>query len=88
MIEKYDIRLHSYSNIEWEYISHGESIRVILFLNGGLRIAESAYQYIKIFCGDYRVIVPTYPPIHNVDDIVIGINEILQKEHINSTLLE
>jgi pimeloyl-ACP methyl ester carboxylesterase len=87
MIEKYEIRHHSFSDIDWEYISYGESIRVILFLNGGLRLAESAYHYIKILCDEYRIIVPTYPPLDNVDDIVVGINEILHKEHIKNAIV-
>jgi len=87
MTEEYKIYHHSFANIDWEYIVHGESKRVILFLNGGLRLAESANQYMKILCDDYRVIVPTYPPLDNVDDIVSGINEILQKEHIENAIV-
>jgi len=87
MIEKYIVSHLSFSNIDWEYIFSGNGKKVVLFLNGGLRLAESAHQYIKILSRNYRVVVPTYPPLDNVDDMALGINEILKKEKIENAIV-
>lgn len=64
----------------WEYITSGDSSNTLLFLNGGLRIADSAFKYINLFNNDYKVLVPTYPEIFNLNEILDGIISIIKKE--------
>jgi pimeloyl-ACP methyl ester carboxylesterase len=69
-------------NIRWEYVASGSGARILLLLPGGIRIAESAYGYIELFEGKYRVLTPTYPPLDRMDDLLDGIAAILDHEHV------
>lgn len=51
-------------------------------LPGGLRLAETAYDYIQMFEDTYCLIVPTYPPLGMMDEIVDGVAAILDKEQV------
>lgn len=64
----------------WEYIVCGEGEKTLLLLNGGLRIAETAFAYIELFEPYYRLIVPTYPPLWDIDELTDGIISILDLE--------
>ena len=72
---------------QWEYISCGLGHETLLVLNGGLRIAETAFAYIELFEPYYRVIVPTYPPIMSIDDLTNGILAIVDQEQVSEFLL-
>lgn len=73
--------------VRWEYIIGGEGDRTLLLLNGGLRIAETAFTYIDLFEPFYRVIVPTYPPLWSIDDLTDGIVSILDTEQAQEVLI-
>lgn len=65
----------------------GEGTDTLLFLNGGLRIAETAFAYVQLFEPTYRVIVPTYPPLWDIDEIIDGIAAILEQEQVQDVLV-
>jgi pimeloyl-ACP methyl ester carboxylesterase len=73
--------------VQWEYIACGQGQSALLLLNGGLRIAETAFAYVELFESDCRVLVPTYPPLRSVDDLTDGIVAILDAEHVQDELL-
>ncbi|MBN1927271.1 MAG: alpha/beta hydrolase [Prolixibacteraceae bacterium] len=85
MTENIEIKQFNFSGLNWEYIFHGNGNKVILFLNGGLRFAESASRYVKTLGNNFRIVVPTYPPVDHVDEIFAGIHEILKIEEIEQT---
>jgi pimeloyl-ACP methyl ester carboxylesterase len=72
------------SSARWEYISCGSGAEHLLILPGGLRVAESAFPYIELFEASYRLIVPTYPPLMQIDPICDGIAAILDEEGVAS----
>jgi pimeloyl-ACP methyl ester carboxylesterase len=74
-------------SIRWEYISCGDGDETLLLLNGGLRVAETAFTYIELFESHYRVIVPTYPPLWDIDELTNGIAAILEEEQTDEVLL-
>lgn len=74
-------------SIRWEYISCGDGDETLLLLNGGLRVAETAFTYIELFEPHYRVIVPTYPPLCDIDDLTNGVRAILDEEQVDEFLL-
>lgn len=78
--EKHPCKHLEVDGVHWEYISCGNGPYTLLILPGGLRIAEHAYTYMEIFEDSYRVIVPTYPALENIDDITNGIVAILNVE--------
>ncbi|MBN1536368.1 MAG: alpha/beta hydrolase, partial [Anaerolineales bacterium] len=59
----------------------------LLLLNGGLRIAETAFAYIRLCEPYYRVIVPTYPPIWDIDALTDGIIAILDMEGVQDFMV-
>jgi pimeloyl-ACP methyl ester carboxylesterase len=76
-----------YKSVDWEYLFSGEGENVILLLHGGLRIAETAFAYIELFEGDYRVIAPTYPPLSNIDELTDGLAGLLDAEGLDRVLV-
>jgi pimeloyl-ACP methyl ester carboxylesterase len=66
----------------WEYLSCGIGTEVLLTLPGGLRVAEAAFSLIQMFEDTFRLIVPTYPPLGTMDEIVDGVAAILNKEQV------
>jgi pimeloyl-ACP methyl ester carboxylesterase len=72
---------------QWEYITCGQGEHTLLVLNGGLRIAESAFKYIHLFEQTYRLIVPTYPPLWDIDELTDGIVTILEHEGVNQPFI-
>jgi len=75
------------AGIPWEYITCGQGKHTLLLLNGGLRIAESAFKYIHLFEQTYRLIVPTYPPLSDIDELTDGIATILDHESVNQPFI-
>lgn len=75
------------ADVRWEYLVGGEAADTLLFLNGGLRIAETAFTYVQLFEPTYRIIVPTYPPLWDIDEIVEGIVAILEQEKVQDVFV-
>ncbi|MCP4541122.1 MAG: alpha/beta hydrolase [Chloroflexi bacterium] len=75
------------AGVRWEYIACGQRSETMLLLNGGLRVAETAFAYIELFEPHYRVIVPTYPPLWSIDEITNGILAILDAEQAQDILI-
>jgi pimeloyl-ACP methyl ester carboxylesterase len=75
------------NGIHWQYIVCGKGTETLLLLPGGLRLAESAVDYIQMFEDAYRLIVPTYPPLGVMDDIVDGVVNILDEEQISEVFV-
>jgi pimeloyl-ACP methyl ester carboxylesterase len=73
--------------VRWEYIACGQGEETLLLLNGGLRVAETAFSYIELFEPTYRIIVPTYPPLWSVDNLTDGIVAILDVEQVQDVLV-
>jgi pimeloyl-ACP methyl ester carboxylesterase len=67
--------------IRWEYIASGGGAKTLLLLPGGMRIAESAFGYIELFEGKYRVLTPTYPPLADMAGLTDGIAAVLDAEN-------
>lgn len=68
--------------VNWEYIACGRGDHTLLMLPGGLRRAETFFSYIQMFEAAYRVIVPSYPPVQTIDEMVDGIMTILATERV------
>jgi pimeloyl-ACP methyl ester carboxylesterase len=75
------------ADVRWEYIACGRGSETLLLLNGGLRVAETAFAYIELFEPHYHVIVPTYPPLWSIDDLTNGILAILDAEQAQDVLI-
>jgi len=75
------------AGVSWEYISCGRGPETLLILPGALFIAEHIFSYIELFEEAYRVIVPTYPPLEDIDEITNGLAAILDVERVQSVFV-
>lgn len=73
--------------VRWEYIASGCGDKTLLLLNGGMRVAETAFAYVELFEPHYRLLVPTYPPLWSVDVLTDGIRAILDAEGAQEVLI-
>ena len=73
--------------VRWEYIACGQGSETLLLLNGGLRVAETAFAYVELFESHYRVITPTYPPLWSIDVLTDGILAILDAEQARDVMI-
>lgn len=64
---------------EWEFVKTGRGKDTLLILNGGLRVAESAFRYINLFKDDFNILVPSYPSIKSIDELIEGVEVLLKK---------
>jgi pimeloyl-ACP methyl ester carboxylesterase len=71
-------------NVEWKYYSSGNGEAAILMLVGGLGVGEAAFLHILELEKSYRVIVPSFPPVPTISELVDGIIEILDRETIEN----
>ncbi|MAU12299.1 MAG: hypothetical protein CL607_20925 [Anaerolineaceae bacterium] len=68
---------------EWTYYTMGQGEQVILWLVGGLRVADAAHSYIPLMQDHYRIIVPDYPMLNTMDELANGLAGLLDAEGID-----
>lgn len=78
--EQHPVTRASIEGQPWEYIAAGEGDRALLLLPGALAVADSTWLTFPHFEDRFRVIAPTYPPVHSMDALVDGIAGLLDQE--------
>lgn len=68
----------------WNYISTGQGMETILWLVGGLKKADAAFQTIPMMADSFRIIAPDYPALSSMDALADGLSAILAAEGIDS----
>lgn len=68
--------------ITWSYLMGGSGPETLLFLPGGLRIADAFFVILGEFERSHRVIAPSYPPVVTMEALVTGIASILDAERL------
>jgi pimeloyl-ACP methyl ester carboxylesterase len=76
-------REHDYKTIifkgkTWDFIDTEKGKKNLLFLTGGTRIGE-AFALLPFLEEKFRVISPTYPILYTIDELVQGINNIVEQ---------
>lgn len=67
---------------EWSYYQAGEGKETILLLGGGINFEIVWFPYIEALRNDYTIIVPIYPVVGNLEELLFGIKGILNNENI------
>jgi len=81
--EQFQEKSHTYKGKEWRYFDIGDKGNpVILWLVGGLRMADAAFRSIPLMMDDFRIIAPSYPSVPTMAGISNGLNAILKAEEI------
>jgi pimeloyl-ACP methyl ester carboxylesterase len=68
--------------VDWSYLDGGGGQESIVFLPGGLGLAEAWFQMITTFDRDYRTLAFTYPPVSTMKELSDGIAAVLDAEGI------
>ncbi len=73
----------THNGVTWEYLVAGDKSRPpVLFLVGGMRVADAAYENIPMLSDEFYIIAPTYPSVSTMADLVDGFIAILDAEGI------
>jgi len=75
----------TYKRQNWSYYDIGsQNNHVIVWLVGGLRMADAAFRSIPMMKSDFRIIVPSYPPVDTIAGLADGLNTILKSEGVKN----
>jgi pimeloyl-ACP methyl ester carboxylesterase len=85
--ETHPLRRTTVNGTEWEYIASGQGESTILWLVGGLRVADAAYRSIPLMEGTFRIIAPTYPALSTMADLSDGLAGLLDAEGVEKVHL-
>lgn len=77
----------SIDGTDWTYYSFGTGEQVILWLVGGIKVADVAYNYYPHLAEDFRIIAPNYPPLKSMKALADGLAGILEAEGISEVLV-
>ena len=66
----------------WRYIACGHGEQTLVLLPGASRQAEATFVLITLLEDDYRIIVPSYPPVRTMKELADGIAGILEAEGV------
>lgn len=72
---------------QWTYYVIGQGHKSLLWLVGGLKRADAAYQSIPLLAETYRIIAPDYPALGSMDALADGLAAILVHEGVDDEAL-
>lgn len=72
----------THRGVEWRYFAGGRGNPVVLRLSGALGLAEFAFQQIRLFEPQFRVITPDYPAVRSLAELTEGLVAILDAEGV------
>ncbi len=75
----------THRGLEWRYFAGGQGNQVVLRLSGALGLAEFAFQQIRLFEPQFRVITPDYPAVRSLAEMTDGLIAILDAEGVERT---
>jgi pimeloyl-ACP methyl ester carboxylesterase len=70
------------AGLEWNYLTSGKGAETLVLLPGGLGAGEAWFKLILALEGEGRIIAPTYPLAQTIDELVTGVNAILEHEGV------
>jgi pimeloyl-ACP methyl ester carboxylesterase len=81
--ETHPLKRVTINNVNWEYIACGQEAASLLWLVGGLRVADAAYRSIPLMENEFRIIAPSYPPLHTMAELTDGLAGLLDAEGVD-----
>ena len=79
---RHDLRKIDVDKQTWQYVTAGDGEKTILFLHGMGGGCDIWWQQIDALRGRYRLIAPTYPPVHSLAELDRGIRSMLERERV------
>lgn len=71
---------HLHAGHTWHFRRAGHGAEVVLLLTGVLGAGDFAFQQVAALERRYRVLIPDYPPVSSLDELVDGIVALLYSE--------
>lgn len=71
------------SGVEWTYLASGQGAPLV-WLVGGLRMADAAYRSIPILEDAFRIITPDFPSVSTMAELADGLAAVLDSEKIDA----
>lgn len=81
------LKTMSYQGIDWQYYTSGTGTQTILLLPGMLGTSEVLFPYFTHFSSSYRVIMPIYPNLYTMKELLQGLHILLRKEKAENVVL-
>ena len=75
------------NQIKWRYTMLGEGNNIVLMFPGGLRAPIYGSYFVEELGKHFKIIIPSYPPIWDLHELIQGINRILDQEQIEQVHL-
>lgn len=67
---------------DWSYYKLGDGQIPLLWLVGGIKVADVAWNYYPYLSNTCNIIAPDYPPLHTMEALADGLKAILDAEKI------
>jgi pimeloyl-ACP methyl ester carboxylesterase len=71
---------HPHAGHAWHFRRGGDGAEVVLLLTGVLGAGDFAFQQVAALERRYRVLIPDYPPVSSLNELVDGIASLLDAE--------
>jgi pimeloyl-ACP methyl ester carboxylesterase len=68
----------------WHYRRGGDGRRALLWLTGALGVGDMAFTHAPRFAPEFRLLIPDYPPLRDLDECVDGLAALLDHEHVEA----
>lgn len=78
--KEHSVKRLLYSDKEWTYYSCGKGKDTIIILPGGIGTGEAGFCYIQGLEKKHKIISPIYPAINTIEELVEGLNKIIETE--------
>lgn len=72
----------TFNQINWKYFVQGKGDETVFMFPGGLRAPVYGGSFVKNLAKHFKIIIPVYPPIWNLKELIEGVNRILDQEKI------
>lgn len=70
---------------EWSYWRGGGPGESVLWLTGALGVGEFAFPQALALAPRFRIVLPDYPPVRTLQNLVMGLAELLDHEGVDTT---
>lgn len=80
--ETYPTNTLRVQGVDWHYLTGGSGTETILWLVGGLRVADAAFRSIPLLADAFRIIAPDFAPVNTMAELTDGLAAILDAEKV------
>lgn len=84
---QYPIQTIEITTVFWSYYDIGKGKDIIVIFPDIMGTYESWFAYLPLLSKTHRVVIPFYPPIADIEDMVVGLHTFLERKKITTYTL-